>query len=145
MKKARMGISGALAGAVNGLFGGGGGMVLAPLLESWCRVEEKRALANCVATILPCCVLSGGVYLVRTGLDWGQGPAAAHGPLGAGDGRRCLLGGHGPGRDPAAAPLWDFSPDCRRGNTAAQIDPAPFREISRSRPCIMDGGKEAEP
>ena len=46
-------------------------MVLAPLLESWCRVEEKRALANCVATILPCCVLSGGVYLVRTGLDWG--------------------------------------------------------------------------
>ena len=43
MKKARMGISGALAGAVNGLFGGGGGMVLAPLLESWCRVEEKRA------------------------------------------------------------------------------------------------------
>ena len=75
----------------------------------------------------------------------GQGPAAAHDPLGAGDGRRCLLGGHGPGRDPAAAPLWDFSPDCRRGNAAAQIGPAPFREISRSHPCIMDGGKEAEP
>ena len=72
MKKARMGISGALAGAVNGVFGGGGGMVLAPLLGSWCRVEEKRALANCVATILPCCVLSGGVYLLRTGLDWGM-------------------------------------------------------------------------
>ena len=72
MKKARMGISGALAGAVTGLFGGGGGMVLAPLLESWCRVEEKRALANCVATILRCCVLSGGVYLVRTGLDGGM-------------------------------------------------------------------------
>ena len=52
VKRGRMGISGALAGAVNGLFGGGGGMVLAPLLESWCRVEEKRALANCVATIL---------------------------------------------------------------------------------------------
>ncbi len=33
----------------------------------------------------------------------------------------------------------------RRGNAAAQIGPAPFREISRSRPCIMDGGKEAEP
>ena len=44
MKKARMGISGALAGAVNGLFGGGGGMVLAPLLESWCRVEENKKL-----------------------------------------------------------------------------------------------------
>ena len=33
MKRGRMGISGALAGAVNGLFGGGGGMVLSPLLE----------------------------------------------------------------------------------------------------------------
>ena len=72
MKRGRLGVSGALAGAVNGVFGGGGGMVLAPLLGSWCRVEEKRALANCVATILPCCVLSGGVYLLRTGLDWGM-------------------------------------------------------------------------
>ena len=70
MKRGRLGVSGALAGAVNGVFGGGGGMVLAPLLGSWCRVEEKRALANCVATILTCCVLSGGVYLLRTGLDW---------------------------------------------------------------------------
>ena len=87
MKKARMGISGALTGAVNGLFGGGGGMVLAPLLESWCRVEEKRALANCVATILPCCVLSGGVYLVRTGLDWGMAwPYLAGGLAGGFDG-----------------------------------------------------------
>ena len=72
VKRGRLGVSGALAGAVNGVFGGGGGMVLAPLLGSWCRVEEKRALANCVATILPCCVLSGGVYLLRTGLDWGM-------------------------------------------------------------------------
>ena len=64
MKRGRLGVSGALAGAVNGVFGGGGGMVLAPLLGSWCRVEEKRALANCVATILPCCVLSGGAYLL---------------------------------------------------------------------------------
>lgn len=71
MKRGRMGISGALAGAVNGLFGGGGGMVLAPLLESWCRVEEKRALPTAWPPSA-CCVLSGGVYLVRTGLDWGM-------------------------------------------------------------------------
>lgn len=87
MKRGRLGVSGALAGAVNGVFGGGGGMVLAPLLGSWCRVEEKRALANCVATILPCCVLSGGVYLVRTGLDWGMAwPYLAGGLAGVGCG-----------------------------------------------------------
>ena len=31
-------------------------------------MEEKRALANCVATILPCCVLSGGY--TWCGRDW---------------------------------------------------------------------------
>ena len=31
-------ISGAAAGLVSGLFGGGGGMVLLPLLTRWCRV-----------------------------------------------------------------------------------------------------------
>ena len=34
--KAKYAVSGALAGAVNGLFGGGGGMVLVPLLSGWC-------------------------------------------------------------------------------------------------------------
>ena len=34
--------AGAAAGLVNGLFGGGGGMVLLPLLNRWCRVEGKR-------------------------------------------------------------------------------------------------------
>ena len=38
-------LSGAAAGAVNGLFGGGGGMVLAPALTGWCHMEQKRALA----------------------------------------------------------------------------------------------------
>lgn len=70
MKPWRLRLSGILAGAVNGLFGGGGGMVLVPLLRSWCHTEEKQALANCVAVILPCCILSGGIYLLRSGLDW---------------------------------------------------------------------------
>ena len=45
--------SAVLAGAANGCFGGGGGMVLLPLLTRWCRVEEKTAFATCVAVILP--------------------------------------------------------------------------------------------
>lgn len=47
-------ISGAAAGLVSGLFGGGGGTVLVPLLTTWCKMGQKRAMASCVAVILPC-------------------------------------------------------------------------------------------
>ncbi len=62
-------MAGALAGAVNGFFGGGGGMVLVPLLAGWCGLGERKAFATSVAIILPLCVLSAGIYLFRGGLD----------------------------------------------------------------------------
>lgn len=62
-------VSGALAGAVNGFFGGGGGMALVPLLAGWCGLGQRRAFATSVAVILPLCVLSAGIYLFRGGLD----------------------------------------------------------------------------
>lgn len=64
--KGKLRLSGAAAGLVNGLFGGGGGMVLVPLLNRWCGVEEKKAFATCVAVIFPLCVLSAAVFLLRT-------------------------------------------------------------------------------
>ena len=69
-QKTKLGLSGALAGLVNGLFGGGGGMVMAPLLTAWCGLAQKRALATCVAVILPFCVLSAAIYVLRTDFDW---------------------------------------------------------------------------
>ena len=65
----RPAVSGALAGAVNGFFGGGGGMILVPLLAGWCGLGERKAFATSVAVILPLCVLSAGIYLFRGGLD----------------------------------------------------------------------------
>ena len=62
-------VSGALAGAVNGFFGGGGGMVLVPLLAGWCGLGQRKAFATSVAIILPLCALSTGIYLFRGGLD----------------------------------------------------------------------------
>lgn len=50
--------TGVLTGAVNGLFGAGGGMVLLPLLVGWHRLESRRAMATSVAAILPICVVS---------------------------------------------------------------------------------------
>lgn len=68
-RKSRYAVSGVLAGVVNGLFGGGGGMVLVPLLRRWCGLEGRKAFATCVAVILPLCVVSAAVYVLRRGVD----------------------------------------------------------------------------
>lgn len=67
--KWKLRLTGALGGLVNGLFGGGGGMVVVPLLTRWCGVEEKKAFATCVAVIFPFCLLSAAIYLFRTDFD----------------------------------------------------------------------------
>lgn len=52
------GISGAGAGALNGLFGAGGGMVLAPLMSVLTDLEDNRLFSHCVAVLFPICVVS---------------------------------------------------------------------------------------
>lgn len=66
-----MRLAGMAGGAINGLFGGGGGMVLLPLLTRWCGLESRRAFATCVAVILPFCALSALMYWVRGGVELG--------------------------------------------------------------------------
>ena len=60
-------IAGALAGVVNGLFGGGGGIPLLVLLTKWAKLDEKNAFATCVAVIFPICVVSAVVAYLRGG------------------------------------------------------------------------------
>ncbi len=67
--KWRYAIAGGLAGMANGLFGGGGGSVLVPVLTGYCRLDQRKAFATSVAVILPLCALSVGIYLLRGGLD----------------------------------------------------------------------------
>lgn len=62
-------VAGGLAGVANGFFGGGGGMVLVPLLTGRCGLDQRRAFATSVAIILPLCVLSSVIYFFRGGLD----------------------------------------------------------------------------
>ena len=62
-------MSGGLAGIANGLFGGGGGSVLVPMLTGYCKLDQRRAFATSVAVILPLCALSVVIYWVRGGLD----------------------------------------------------------------------------
>ena len=62
-------VAGGLAGIANGFFGGGGGMVLVPLLTGRCGLDQRRAFATSVAIILPLCALSSAIYFFRGGLD----------------------------------------------------------------------------
>lgn len=59
MKNAvKMGIAGAVAGVVNGLFGAGGGMVLVPLLTALTDLDEDEIFPASVSIILPMCLVS---------------------------------------------------------------------------------------
>lgn len=64
-------LAGALAGLVNGFLGGGGGMILVPMLTRRCGLSQRQAFATSVAVILPLCALSAAVYWFRGGLDPG--------------------------------------------------------------------------
>ena len=84
----RPALAGGAAGLVNGFFGGGGGMVLVPLLVLWCGLDQRKAFATSVAVILPLCALSAAIYLFRGGVDFPTAlPYLAGGLLGG------LLGG----------------------------------------------------
>ena len=60
-KTLRSGLAGAAAGAVNGLFGAGGGMVLVPLLAKGTDFEEREVFSSSVLIILPICLVSLGM------------------------------------------------------------------------------------
>lgn len=62
-------LAGGAAGLVNGLFGGGGGSVLVPLLSRLCGLDQRRSFATSVAVILPLCLLSVVIYVLRGGLE----------------------------------------------------------------------------
>lgn len=63
-------LAGLGAGAVNGLFGAGGGMVLVPLLSLLTELEEDEIFASSLAIILPICVVSLTVTAITGTLAW---------------------------------------------------------------------------
>ena len=63
-------IAGACAGAINGLFGAGGGMVLVPLLTMMTNLEERDIFSISVAIILPICIISLITTAVTGTLPW---------------------------------------------------------------------------
>jgi uncharacterized membrane protein YfcA len=68
-QKIKAALTGAAAGALNGFFGGGGGMVLVPLFIRWLKVDERKTFATSVFIILPLCLVSAAVYYFRSDLN----------------------------------------------------------------------------
>ena len=68
--KNKIRLAGALAGIVNGVFGGGGGMIAVPLLAAG-GLEEKRAHATAILIIAPVSLAGAIAYIIA-------GYAAAH-------------------------------------------------------------------
>lgn len=58
-------LSGILTGAVNGVFGGGGGMIAVPLMNSLLKKPTNVSHATAILVILPISFASGIMYLVN--------------------------------------------------------------------------------
>ena len=63
-------VAGAAVGAVNGLLGGGGGMLCVPLLTGVAHERVKIAHATTVLLILPVCIASASVYWASGRFDF---------------------------------------------------------------------------
>ena len=57
--------AGMLTGAVNGIFGGGGGMVAVPLLSGMLGYENKQSHATAIFVIAPVCLASAIIYIIN--------------------------------------------------------------------------------
>ena len=64
MKKIWSAAGGFLAGALNGLLGAGGGMIVVPMLRK-SGVSTRKSHATSVGIILPICLFSSILYLSR--------------------------------------------------------------------------------
>ncbi len=62
-----MALAGTVVGAVNGFFGGGGGMIILPIFTMLLGFRQKTAHATAIAVILPISIISAVVYVIGNG------------------------------------------------------------------------------
>lgn len=66
------GLAGICAGAVNGLFGAGGGMLLVPLLTLLTDLEDSEIFPASVSIILPICLITLSITYSSGIVPWEQ-------------------------------------------------------------------------
>ena len=57
--------AGLITGGVNGLFGGGGGMIAVPVLCGMLGYDDKSAHATAILIIAPVCLASALIYIIN--------------------------------------------------------------------------------
>lgn len=62
--------AGVIIGLVNGFFGGGGGMICVPILSQVIKLPDKKAHATTLLVMLPLCIASLIVYIIKNPLSW---------------------------------------------------------------------------
>ena len=62
-------ISGSFVGFINGLFGGGGGMLVVPVFKDILKFDTKKAHASAIFVILPLCITSIITYLITNNFN----------------------------------------------------------------------------
>lgn len=65
-------LAGGIAGAINGLLGAGGGMLLVPLLSLFTDLDEEHIFPTSVTVILPICLISLSISPGFANLPWQQ-------------------------------------------------------------------------
>lgn len=66
-------LTGASAGLINGVFGGGGGMIVVPMLVYLLKKEPRVAHATAILLILPMSIASGLLYASFGSFRWQTG------------------------------------------------------------------------
>ncbi len=84
IKKWQILLFGALIGIINGFFGGGGGMVVVPLLNKLFGLEQKKAQATALFIILPISLVSTIVYMCHKSIAFASGWPVIVGIVGGG-------------------------------------------------------------
>ena len=66
-------VTGVFTGVCNGLFGGGGGMIVVPMSILLLKLEPKKAHATAILIILPITVISAVISIINGHYDLGVG------------------------------------------------------------------------
>lgn len=68
-KKIILAVCGAAIGFVNGLFGGGGGMICVPILQKVLHLQDKYSHATAIVVIFPISLVSAIIYCLSGNLE----------------------------------------------------------------------------
>lgn len=94
---------GALAGAMAGLFGIGGGTIIMPALILWIGMSPHLAAGTSVATIVPTALVGAISYALQGNIDWVVGACLVVGVVGG-----AQLGSYLLPKIPHRAVVWSF-------------------------------------